>query len=261
MTNGTYNRRLCTLRWSEHAAVGHSSRPRPLRAPPACSPARIEPPAADEASPASASASAGTPYEWWVTPEAGKGWMSFKRRQHARRATGSHRSGMEARTHAAVSPFIGVVANDTLDAKVRYHLHFSASMPGQSDQMVPCTQLMAEEQLRQKRAHRMDRTVGPQSVPNRVSEKKRAYSQILTRLRLEHVIYTSSARSGNRTGYADMILYGKQPNANANAGPGPGPVRDATRKSWRKYCMIRAPHGQHTHSASESQSELIFSGV
>ena len=155
MTSGTYNRHLCTLWWSEHAAVGHSSRPRPLRAPPACSPARIDPPASDEASPASASASAGTPHEWWVTPEAGKGWMSFKRRQHARRATGSHRSGMEARTHAAVSPFIGVVANDTLDAKVRYHLHFSASMPGQSDQMVPCTELMGEEQC-VRSAHRMD---------------------------------------------------------------------------------------------------------
>jgi hypothetical protein len=155
MTNGTYNRRLCTLRWSEHAAVGHSSRPRPLRAPPACSPARIEPPAADEASPASASASAGTPYEWWVTPEAGKGWMSCKRRHHAKRATGSHRSGMEARTHAAVSPFIGVVANDALDAKVWYHLNVSASTPCQGDRIVRCARLVASAQFVGS-AHRMD---------------------------------------------------------------------------------------------------------
>ena len=57
-----------------------------------------------------------------MTPEAGKGWMSFKRRHHARRATGSHRSGMEARTHAAVSPFIGVVVDDAADAPRRQSL-------------------------------------------------------------------------------------------------------------------------------------------
>ena len=178
MTSGTYNRHLCTLWWSEQAAFGHSSRPRPLRAPPARSPARIEPPAADEASPASASASAGTPYEWWVTPEAGKGWMSCKRRHHARRATGSHRCGMEARTHAAVSPFIGVVANDALDAKVWYHLHFSASTPYHGDRIVRCARLVASAQS-VRSARRMDGRAAIGTEP-RVWDESGRFPRFLT---------------------------------------------------------------------------------
>jgi hypothetical protein len=62
---------------------------------------------------------------------------------------------MEARTHAAVSPFIGVVANDALDAKVWYQLNVSASTPCQGDRIVRCARLVASAQFVGS-AHRMD---------------------------------------------------------------------------------------------------------
>ena len=53
------------------------------------------------------------------------------------------------------SAFIGDIANDAVDAKVWYQLHFSASTPYHGDQIVRCARAVASAQFARS-AQRMD---------------------------------------------------------------------------------------------------------
>ena len=60
---------------------------------------------------------AGTPYEWRVSSEAGKGWMSRMRQLHAQRAAGSHQKRVVAAPVEHSHLPLAVSPHDALNAK------------------------------------------------------------------------------------------------------------------------------------------------
>lgn len=60
---------------------------------------------------------AGTPYEWRVSSEAGKGWMSRMRQLYAQRAAGSHQKRVVAAPVEHSHLPLAVSPHDALNAK------------------------------------------------------------------------------------------------------------------------------------------------
>ena len=87
---------------------------------------------------------ASTPYEWRVSSEAGKGWMSRMRQLHAQRAVGSHQKRVVAAPVEHSHLPLAVSPHDALDAKESvYQLFVSATIVRKRTWTVPSPVAMA----------------------------------------------------------------------------------------------------------------------
>ena len=148
-------------------------------------PARIRSNFAEEPHPASARAATSTPYEWWVSCEAGEGRRSRRRSHDAKRVAGDQ-CGMRVAIPSEPSHLSSALSpHDALDAKVWYHLLLSASMLAQANEMCAAHSSWQAHDLSTART---GWTAGPQSVPSRMSGKNRDEFPDFDNLRLEQVL-------------------------------------------------------------------------
>lgn len=147
-------------------------------------PARIRSNFAEEPHPASARAATSTPYEWWVSCEAGEGRRSRRRSHDAKRVAGDQ-CGVRVAIPSEPSHLSSALSpHDALDAKVWYHLLLSASMLAQANEMCAAHSSWQAHDLSTART---GWTAGPQSVPSRMSGKNRDEFPDFDNLRLEQV--------------------------------------------------------------------------